>query len=83
MTGLTLIGRACPCHDRVVWEAAYGQTRELFRLHFGITLDVLGAAGTDCENGQLCVPQSVECDKSAASTMSQVRPRPDRTAVPG
>jgi hypothetical protein len=46
----------------------------------GSTMAAELAAAADCDNGSLCVPDGVECDKSAAGTMSQVRPRPDRTA---
>jgi hypothetical protein len=59
--------------DELAWRAASARTRELHAAHFGAE----PAAAADCDNGQLCVPQSVECDKGT-SAMAGVRPRPDR-----
>jgi hypothetical protein len=59
--------------DRAAWRTATGQTRERFQQHFGITQ----AAWTDCQDGQLCIPDGVKCDKRTA-TLAEARPRPDR-----
>lgn len=60
--------------DIAAWRAAAGQTRDLHAVHFG----TVAAAAADCEDGQLCVPASVECDKRTAS-VAEIRPRPDRS----
>jgi hypothetical protein len=39
-------------------------------------------SAADCENGALCIPDGVKCDKSDTGTMSQARPRPDRSTAP-
>lgn len=77
--------------DEARWHAAYDRTRDLFRLHFGITLagDRAGAAchvnGASCKasNGAICVfDESVTCEKTMEGTPpDQARPRPGRAAA--
>jgi hypothetical protein len=65
--------------DETAWQAATARTRDLFRSHFGTALN--GLAG-DCDEGGLCVPDGVKCDKRAESGLDQAaRPRPDRSTA--
>ncbi|MBV9383445.1 MAG: glycine-rich domain-containing protein-like [Streptosporangiaceae bacterium] len=72
--------------DEATWQAAYARTRELFRLHFGTELPAGRAArgchvgGSTCKDGNSICNFEAECEKSARSTLSQARPRPDRAA---
>ncbi len=73
--------------DQTEWQAAYQHTRELFREHFGIELPAGQASGachnggSDCnDGGSIC--SNRDCEKSAQSTLDQVRPRPDRQLTP-
>jgi hypothetical protein len=70
--------------DVTAWHGSYEHTRELFRHHFGIDLPAGQASGachnggSDCNNGgTLC--SNRPCDKRAHDTLSEQRPRPDRT----
>jgi hypothetical protein len=60
--------------DELSWRTASARTRELHEAHFGVA----PATAADCDNGQLCVPQSVECDKGTTA-LAGARPRPDRS----
>jgi hypothetical protein len=60
--------------DEAAWRVASERTREQSTAHFGTA----SLAAADCDNGQLCVPQSVECDKRNVGALAAMRPRPDR-----
>jgi hypothetical protein len=62
--------------DELTWREASARARELHAAHFGTET----TAPADCDNGQLCVPASVECDKRTAGR-AEARPRPDRAAA--
>lgn len=72
--------------DVNAWQRSYERTRDLFRQHFGVELAAGQASGachnggSSCNNnGTLCSNNS--CDKRALDTLSEQRPRPDRTTA--